>query len=80
MIDPPRRLRRHRMRLRLLGVLSLALFWMPLVAPLLQLWTIADTLRAAWRGSVDRLSVAIGTAGAVGGFVLFLLATYAWIV
>jgi hypothetical protein len=80
MIDPPRRLARHRLRLRLLGLFCVLLFWMPLIAPLLQLWTLADALRAAWRGSVDRLSVAIGTIGAVGGFVLFLLATYVWIV
>lgn len=73
-------MRRSRWRLRLLGTLSAALFFVPLVAPLLQALTLADALAAARRGGTDRLSVALGAGGAALGFVLFLLVEYVWII
>ncbi len=65
---------------RALGVLSVVLFFVPLVAPLVQAMTIVYVLRAAWRGSLDRTSVIVGAAGAALGFVLFLATEYIWIV
>jgi hypothetical protein len=67
-------------RLRTLGALSLLLFWLPLWAPLIQAATLAFTLRAAWRGSSDRLSIVAGAGGAALGFSLFLATQYVWIV
>ena len=73
-------MRGARWRLRILGVLSTALFFVPLVAPFLQAVTLADTLSAACRGETDRVSAAIGAGGAVLGFLLFLLIEYVWII
>ncbi len=73
-------MRRARVRLRVLGALSAALFFVPLVAPFLQVLTAADTLGAAWRGEADRLSVVAGAGGAALGFVLYLLTEYVWII
>jgi hypothetical protein len=65
---------------RLLGALSLLLFFVPLVAPLVQAVTLAWVLAAAWRGSIDRVSVLLGAAGAALGFLLFLATEFVWIV
>jgi hypothetical protein len=73
-------MKRARWRLRLLGALSAALFFVPVVAPLLQALTLFDTLATAWRGETDRLSVALGAGGAALGFILFLLIEYVWII
>lgn len=62
---------------RALGVLSLVVFFVPLVAPFVQ---IATLLYVTLRGGLDRLSLAIGLGGAVGGFLLFLATEYVWIV
>jgi hypothetical protein len=69
-----------RARLRLLGLLSVALFWVPLWAPLIQGLTLAETLRAAWRGSVDWPSVLAGAIGSTLGFLLFLGTQYLWVI
>ncbi|MBI1950826.1 MAG: hypothetical protein HYS34_05610 [Acidobacteria bacterium] len=63
-----------------LGVLSLGLFFVPLVAPLLQAGTLVFVLRAAWRGALDLPSVLVGTGGAAVGFLLFLALEFVWIV
>jgi len=63
-----------------LGALSLALFFVPLVAPLLQAGTLIFVLRAAWRGTLDLRSVLVGTVGAAVGFLLFLVLEFVWIV
>lgn len=67
-------------RLRLLGLLSVALFWVPLWAPLIQGITLAETLRAGWRGATDWLSVLIGAIGSTLGFLLFLGTQYLWVI
>ncbi len=63
-----------------LGVLSLGLFFVPLVAPLLQAVTMLFVLRAAWRGALDLPSVLTGTGGAAVGFLLFLALEFVWII
>jgi len=65
---------------RLLGLLSAVLFFVPLIAPLLQGGTFAYVLYGAWRGSLDRTSVVVGASGSALGFVLFLATEYIWIV
>ena len=65
---------------RSLGLLSVVVFFVPLVAPLIQAGTLAYVLSAAWRGSLDRTSVIVGAAGSALGFVLFLATEYFWIV
>jgi hypothetical protein len=72
--------RRARIRLRILGSISVLVFFVPLVAPLVQLVTLADALRIAWRGSADRVSVAWGAGGAALGLLLFLATEYVWVV
>jgi len=72
--------RRGRLALGLLGALSLLLFWLPLLAPLLQAGTLALALWRAWRGSADRLGVILAAAGAGLGFCLFLALQYVWLV
>ena len=64
----------------ILGVLSLGLFFIPLIAPLLQAGTLIFVLRAAWRGTLNLRSVLIGTVGAAVGFLLFLALEFVWIV
>jgi len=67
-------------RARTLGILSLALFFLPLIAPLLQGGTLVFVLSRRSRGSLDRTSLIVGSAGAILGFVLFLATEYLWIV
>ena len=68
------------LRARVLGVLSVAVFFVPLVAPLLQAVTFSYVLYAAWRGTLDRMSVIVGAAGSALGFVLYLATEYIWVV
>lgn len=65
---------------RLLGVLSVALFFVPLVAPLVQGGTLVFAVYASWRRSLDRTSMVVAALGAAVGFVLFLATEYIWIV
>ena len=69
-----------RARTVILGALSLALFFVPLVAPLLQAGTLIYVLGAGWRGTLDRWSVLFATVGAGVGFLLFLALEFVWIV
>ncbi len=62
------------------GVLSLVLFWVPLWAPLIQLATLAFSVRAARRAGSDRLSWRVAAAGAVLGFLLSLVLEYLFVV
>ncbi|PYS93344.1 MAG: hypothetical protein DMF50_13675 [Acidobacteria bacterium] len=66
--------------LRVLGMLSLALAWMPLWAPLIQVTTLACVVVAACRGGIDRLSITLGAAGAALGLFLFLMLQYVWVI
>ena len=68
------------LRLRGLGVIALLVFFVPLVAPLIQVGTLAYALGKAWRGSIDRTSVVVAVAGAGAGFLLYLATEYLWIV
>lgn len=63
-----------------LGALSLGLFFVPLVAPLLQAGTLMFVLREAWRGTLDFRIVLFASAGAAAGFLLFLATEFVWIV
>jgi hypothetical protein len=67
-------------RLRVLAVLALGLFWVPLVGPFVQAVTAAEAARAAWTGRARRASVALAGAGAGAGFGLFLATQWLWIV
>ena len=72
--------RRAALWVRLLGLLSAVLFFVPLIAPLLQGGTFTYVLYGAWRGTLDRTSVVVGAAGSALGFILFLATEYIWIV
>ena len=63
-----------------LGTLSLGLFFVPLVAPLLQAGTLMFVLREAWRGALDLRIVLFATVAAAVGFLLFLATEFIWIV
>ena len=65
---------------RALGVLSVIVFFVPLLAPLVQVGTLVYVLTASWHGSLDRTSVIIGAGGSALGFVLYLATEYVWIV
>ena len=65
---------------RALGVVSLVLFFVPLVAPLVQVATLVYVFWKAWQGVLDRTSVLVGALGAALGLVLFLATEYVWIV
>ncbi len=60
--------------------MSVLVFFVPLLAPLVQVATLAEALRTAWHGSIDRVSVAWAAGGAALGFLLFLAAEYLWVV
>ncbi|MEK7284154.1 MAG: hypothetical protein AAB249_10115 [Acidobacteriota bacterium] len=77
---PDPKTRAPRMGACILGALSLGLFFVPLVAPLLQLGTLVFILRAAWCGALDRATVLIGAGGAALGFLLFLALEFVWII
>ena len=78
--SPEARPRAPRIGACVLGALSLGLFFVPLVAPLLQVGTMVFVFRAAWRGALDLPSVLIGTGGAALGFLLFLALELVWII
>jgi hypothetical protein len=63
-----------------LGVLSVLLFWVPLLAPLIQLATLLQSLRTARWGLAAPWSLAIGVGGAIVGFGLFLALEYLWVI
>ncbi len=63
-----------------LGVLSLLFFWVPLLAPLIQLAALIQSVRSARRGLAPAWSLVIGIGGAVVGFGLFLAIEFLWIV
>lgn len=63
-----------------LGTLSLGLFFVPLVAPLLQAGTLMFVLWEAWRGALDFRIVLFATVAAAVGFLLFLATEFIWIV
>jgi hypothetical protein len=67
-------------RVRALGVISLLLFFVPLVAPLVQAATLAYALWKAWQGALDRTSLVVAAIGSAAGFLLFLATEYIWIV
>jgi hypothetical protein len=66
--------------LRLLGAAAVLLFWVPLLAPLIQLAALFEAVRAAWRGTARRSSLAVAAGGAGLGFALFLCLQFLWIV
>ena len=63
-----------------LGVLSVLLFWVPLLAPLIQLAALLQSLRAARWGLAEPWSLAIGVGGAIVGLGLFLALEYLWVI
>lgn len=69
-----------RLRLRILAVLSVALFFVPLLAPFVQAITFVEAVRQGWRGTADRASVAAAALGAAAGFLLFLATEFLWVV
>lgn len=72
--------RARRWRLFVLGAGSLVLFWAPLVAPLIQGWTLLDAALALRGGAADRRSAAFALGAAVAGLALFLATEYLWVV
>jgi hypothetical protein len=68
------------LRLRVLAVLALALFWAPLVGPFVQAIAAVEAARAAWTGRARRASIALAGAGAGAGFALFLATQWIWVV
>jgi len=67
-------------RLRILGVLAVLLFWVPLLAPFVQAICAVEAARAAWTGRARRASLLIAGIGAALGFALFLATQWVWIV
>ncbi len=63
-----------------LGVLSLLFFWIPLLAPLIQLAALIQSVRCARRRLAPAWSLAIGFGGAVVGLGLFLAVEHVWLV
>ena len=55
-----------------LGSLSLLLFWVPFLAPLIQAVTLIQCIRAARWGVAEAWSLALGVGGALLGFGRFL--------
>lgn len=68
-----------RRRLLLLGACSLLFFWAPLLAPLIQGWTLLDASLALRRGAAGRLVAALALGASLAGFALFLSAEYLWV-
>jgi len=72
--------RARRWRLLVLGAGSLLLFWAPLLAPLIQGWTLVDASLALRRGADSRLVAAFALGASLAGFALFLATEYLWVV
>jgi hypothetical protein len=70
----------RRVGLAAAGLVSLALFFVPLVAPFVQLATLWSVTAAFRRREADAVSLAIGAGGALLGLVLHLMTQYVWIV
>jgi hypothetical protein len=66
--------------LYILGLLSVLLFWLPLLAPFIQFAAVVESFRVARWGVASRLSLAVGLGGAVLGFILFLVLEYVWVI
>jgi hypothetical protein len=62
------------------GALSLLLFFVPLIAPLLQTGTLACAAFAAWRRSGRAPLLVAGAAAAMVGMALTLALQYVWVV
>ena len=69
-----------RARLYVLGLLSLILFWLPLLAPVIQFAAVVECLRVARWGVASPLSLAAGLSGALIGFILFLALEFFWVI
>jgi hypothetical protein len=69
-----------RVALILLAGGSIVLFWVPLVAPLVQAWTLVESCRALRRPGTSRAIALLGVIGAVAGFALFMASEYLWLV
>ena len=54
------------------GVLSVLLFWVPFLAPVIQMVTLVQCVRAARWGVAEAWSLGLGIGGALVGFGLFL--------
>jgi len=70
----------RRIGLAAAGLVSLAVFFVPLLAPFVQLATLWSVAAAHRRHEADAVSLAIGAGGALSGLVLHLLTQYVWIV
>ena len=71
---------RRRTGLCLAGLLSLALFFVPLVGPFVQLVTLVFVAEGIRRRDLDRWSLVLAGGGALLGLVLHLMTQYVWIV
>ncbi len=72
--------RAHRWRLLVLGAASLMLFWAPLLAPLIQGWTLLDSSLALRRRDASWRIAAFALGAALAGLALFLATEYLWVV
>lgn len=54
------------------GLLSVLVFWIPIVAPFVQAVTLIQCFRAARWGVAEASSLGLGIGGALLGFALFL--------
>ena len=77
---PAREAPRRRIGIRLSGILSLLLFFVPLVGPFVQLVTLACVALAARRRDLDGWSLTLGAGGALAGLLLHWMTLYVWIV
>ena len=77
---PARTAPHRRIGIPLCGILSLLLFFVPLVGPFVQIVTLAFVALAARRRELDAWSLALGTGGALAGLLLHWMTLYVWIV
>ena len=71
---------RRTMWILLPGLLSLALFFVPLIAPFLQVATLLFAVAALRRGDRFGWILLVGAGGALLGLVLHLMTLFVWIV
>jgi uncharacterized membrane protein YgaE (UPF0421/DUF939 family) len=71
---------RRRIGIALAGILSLLLFFVPLVGPFVQLVTLVFVVLAARRRGLDGWSLTLGAGGALAGLLLHWMTLYVWIV
>lgn len=67
-------------RLRILAILAVLLFWVPLVAPFVQALTAVEAARAAWSGRARRATLLAAGAAAAVGFALHLATEWIWVI